>query len=121
RLEQPAAGRTTDLSAPLQRIVEVVKKRALMVLISDLLAPADALEKNLGLLTACGHEVMLFHILNPAELTFSFERAVMFHDVESGRDLFIDPATARKQYLKKLNAHIDDVRSVCQRQGIGYR
>src|SRR5213594_4086096 len=39
RLEQPAAGRTTDLSAPLQRIVEVVKKRALMVLISDLLAP----------------------------------------------------------------------------------
>src|SRR2546421_6800919 len=86
RLEQPAAGKATDLSAPLQRIVEVVKKRALMVLISDLLAPADALEKNLGLLTACGHEVMLFHILDPAELTFNFEKAVMFHDVESGRD-----------------------------------
>jgi uncharacterized protein (DUF58 family) len=121
RLEQPAAGTATDLSAPLKRIVEVVKKRALMVLISDLLAPTDALEKNLSALTACGHEVMLFHMLDPAEFTFSFDKAVMFHDVESGRDLFIDPATARKHYLKKLNAHIEAVRAVCQKLGIGYR
>src|SRR3989442_11336629 len=45
-LEKHTAGAATDLSAPLKRIVEIVKKRALMVLISDLLAPADALEKN---------------------------------------------------------------------------
>src|SRR6266540_3664895 len=51
KLEQPAAGAATDLSAPLKRIVEVVKKRALMVLISDLLAPTDTLERNLGSLT----------------------------------------------------------------------
>src|SRR3989440_4380507 len=66
RLEQPAAGKATDLSAPLQRIVEVVKKRALMVLISDLLAPIDALEKNLSALGACGHEVIVFNVLDPA-------------------------------------------------------
>jgi len=46
---------------------------------------------------------------------------VMFHDVESGRDLFIDPATARKGYLKKLDAHLAAVRSSCRRLGIGYR
>src|SRR5436309_15698348 len=68
RLEQPAGGQATDLSAPLRRIVDVVKKRALMVLISDLLAPTETLEKNLGSLVACGHEVLLFNILDPAEL-----------------------------------------------------
>ena len=121
RLEQPADGTATDLSAPLRRIVEVVKKRALMVLISDLLAPIETLEKNLGSLVACGHEVLLFHILDPAELAFRFEKAVMFHDVESDRDLFIDPVTARKEYLKKLDTHNQAVQLACQKLGIGYR
>jgi len=120
KLEQPAAGASTDLSAPLQRIVEIVRKRALMVLISDLLVPIEALEKNLGSLVACGHEVMLFNILDPAELGFNFDKAVMFQDIESGRHVFIDPATARKGYLKKLNAHIAAVQAVCQKLGIGY-
>ena len=121
RLEQPAGGQATDLSAPLQRIVDVVKKRAVMVLISDLLAPIETLERNLGSLVACGHEVLLFNLLDPTELDFRFDKAVMFHDVESGRDLFIDPATARKGYLKKLDAHLAAVRSSCRRLGIGYR
>ncbi len=114
-------GTATDLAAPLQRIVEIVKKRALMILISDLLAPIETLEKNLIALTACGHEVLLFHILDPAELAFRFEKAVMFHDVESDRDLFIDPVTARKEYLKKLDGHNQAVQLACQKLGIGYR
>jgi len=121
KLEQPAGGTATDLAAPLQRIVEIVKKRALMILISDLLAPIETLEKNLIALTACGHEVLLFHILDPAELAFRFEKAVMFHDVESDRDLFIDPVTARKEYLKKLDGHNQAVQLACQKLGIGYR
>ena len=121
KLERPAGGTATDLAAPLQRIVEIVKKRALMILISDLLAPIETLEKNLIALTACGHEVLLFHILDPAELAFRFEKAVMFHDVESDRDLFIDPVTARKEYLKKLDGHNQAVQLACQKLGIGYR
>src|SRR2546430_823567 len=121
RLEQPAGGKATDLAAPLKRIIETVKKRALMVLISDLLAPIETLEKNLTALTASGHEVLLFHILDPAELGFHFEEAVMFHDVESERLLFIDPATARKEYLKKLNVHNAAIQTACQKLGIGYR
>jgi uncharacterized protein (DUF58 family) len=120
KLEQPAAGAATDLVAPLRRIVRTVRRRALLVLISDLLAPLAELETNLTALTACGHEVLLFHLLDPAELTFTFDKAVTFHDVESGRRLFIDPVTARKEYLKRLEAHIAVVQSVCQRLGIGY-
>ena len=121
KLEQPAAGSATDLSAPLQRIVQTVKKRALLVLISDLLSPIGTLEKNLTALAACDHEVVLFHVLDPAELTFTFEKALMFHDVESGRQLFIDPATARKDYLKKFDAHNSAIKSACQGLGVSYR
>src|SRR6266704_2825518 len=64
-LEKPAAGAATDLTAPLKRIVEIVAKRGMMVFISDLLAPLEALEKNLVSLMACGHEVVLFQILDP--------------------------------------------------------
>lgn len=119
-LEQPAAGTDTDLAAPLKRIVEIVHKRGLMVLVSDLLAPIEALEKNLISLTASGHEVLLFHLLDPAELHFHFDRALMFQDVESGRDLFIDPLAARKTYLDRLAAHNATVQAVCQKLGIGY-
>ncbi len=120
-LEKPAGGKTTDLTAPLKRIVEIVRKRGLMVLITDLLAPMETLEKNLASLGACGHEVMLFHLLDPAELNFNFADAAMFRDVESGRDLYIDPSAARKEYLRKLEAHCAAARAVCEKLGISYR
>src|SRR5205809_1141849 len=59
-LEKPSVGSSTDLTAPLKRIVEIVRKRGLLVLISDLFAPISALESNLSNLRACGHEVVLF-------------------------------------------------------------
>jgi len=117
-LEKPAAGATTDLIAPLTRIVEIVKKRGLIVLISDLLAPIDQLENSLTRLSACGHEVILFHLLDPAELTFNFDKAALFLDLESGRELYIDPAAARREYLKKLQSHCASISSACQKLGI---
>ncbi len=119
-LEKPADGTATDLTAPLKRIVEIVRKRALMVLISDLLAPIETLGKNLTSLGACGHEVVLFHVLDPAELNFAFDKDALFHDIESGRDLYIDPAAARKEYLKKLGEHCAAAQAACQKLGIGY-
>lgn len=118
-LEKPADGRATSLGRPLQRIAEIVRKRGLVMLISDFLAPIDRLEPDLMALTACGHEVIVFQVLDPAERTFQFEGAAMFEDVESGRRLFIDPGAARKEYLRKLEAHGGRLRSVCQKLGIG--
>ena len=104
-LEKPAGGASTDLEAPLQRIVEIVRKRGLMLLLSDLLAPIESLEKDLGRLTAAGHEVMLFHLLDPAELHLRFDRAALFLDVETGREIYLDPHIARADYQRKLEAH----------------
>ena len=119
-LEKPASGTATDLTAPLKRIVEMVRRRSLMVFISDLLAPIETLEKNLSALRACGHEVLLFRIADPAELSFNFDKASLFFDVESGRDLYIDPALARKDYLQKLRAHQAACLAICQKLGIAH-
>ena len=119
-LEKPAGGTATDLEAPLRRIVEIVRKRGLMLLLSDLLAPIEALEKNLGRLTAAGHEVLLFHLLDPAELHLRFEQAALFLDVESGREIYLDPHLARADYRRKLDAHTAAARAICEKLGISY-
>jgi uncharacterized protein (DUF58 family) len=120
-LERPAMGRATNLSAPLRRIVEIVRKRGLMILISDLLAPTETLEQDLSALTACGHEVMLFHVLDPAELRFAFDEPVVFEDAESGRELLLDPVAARAQYMARLGAHAEAAEFICRKLGASYR
>jgi uncharacterized protein (DUF58 family) len=117
-LERPAEGRSTDLAAPLRRIVELVRKRGLVVLISDLFAPIDTLAGPLALLTASGHEVIVFQVLDPAELNFDFTTPARFEDLETGRDVFLEPAQARGNYLRRLAEHLAAVRETCQGLGI---
>ena len=117
-LEKPAEGRSTDLTAPLRRIVELVRKRGMIVLISDLLAPIERLSNALGLLTASGHEVILFQVLDPAELNFDFQTAARFEDLETGRDVFLDPALARANYVRRFTAHLEALRETCRGLGI---
>jgi len=119
-LEKPTSGKSTDLTKPLRRIVELVDKRGLMVLISDLLAPVDELENQLGQLTASGHEVIVFRVLDPREVDFDFEEALLFHDAETEKDFFIDPGAARKRYLKQFGEHGDVVQALCHKLGAHY-
>ena len=116
-LEKPAEGRATDLTAPLRRMAELVRKRGLIVLISDLLAPVAELEAPLSLLTASGHEVIVFQVLDPQELDFDFGPAARFEDLETGRDLFLEPAQAKKDYLRRLAEHLAALRGLCERLG----
>jgi len=117
-LEKPSGGRSTDLTAPLKRVAGLVRKRGLIVLLSDFMAPIERLQPDLVALAACGHEVVVFQLLDPAELSFNFTTASMFQDMESGRTVFIDPAAARKDYASKLQAHCAALRSLCQKLGI---
>ncbi len=119
-LEKPASGSSTDLATPLRRIAELVRKRSLIVLISDLLAPVDALSDALSLLTASRHEVIVFQVLDPAERTFDFDQAARFLDMETGRDLFLDPSLARADYVRRLEAHVESVRASCEGLGISH-
>lgn len=119
-LEKPAGGEATDLAGPLKRIAELARRRGLMVLLSDMLAPIETLQENLALLAAAGHEVVLFQLLDPAELNFDFDKSAQFIDLETGRDIYIDPDVARKDYVTRLNAHNEAVELACQKNGIAY-
>jgi uncharacterized protein (DUF58 family) len=119
-LERPSGGKSTNLEVPLERITSLVRKRGLVALISDFLAPLDRLEKNLQALAACGHEVSVFQVLDPAELNLGLEQPSLFEDVESGRTLYIDPAAARAGYTQKLEAHCAALRATCRRLGVSH-
>ena len=111
----------TSLQGPLQQLSEMLRRRGMVVLVSDLLAPVEQLEKQLGYLAMQGHEVALFHVMDRAEIDFTFQEAAQFHDVESGTQMFVDPAAARVGYLAKLQVHLQAVRRMCERHGVDYR
>ncbi len=119
-LERPAEGRGTDLSAPLERIANLVRKRGLMVLVSDFLAPIERLERGLLGLAACGHELTVFQIHDPAELTLNFDQASIFEDVESAGTLYIDPRVERPEYLRRFREHGEAVKAVCRKLGASH-
>ena len=83
-----------------------------------MLAPIESLQQHLAWLSARGQEVLLFQVLDPAELQFDFDQPALFTDLESGRDMYVDPRTARSGYQSKLTAHLDAIRESCGRLGI---
>jgi uncharacterized protein (DUF58 family) len=117
-LDRQTAGRSTDIARPLEQIAESVRKRGLVVLISDLLAPVEALRPKLGYLRFRGHDVVVLRVLDPAEVDFPFSSAAMFHDLESGRHLYIDPHTARAEYQRRFSEHSAQLKQVCDDLGI---
>lgn len=117
-LERAVAGTSTDLARPLEQVANTVRKRGLVVLISDLLASTDLLAARLGYLRSQGHEVVLMRVLDPAETNFAFDKPANFIDMESGRDLYIDPAAARETYRQNFNRHDEQLRRTCRELGI---
>ncbi len=117
-LERSAPGSNTDLVAALQSVASLVRKRGVVVLLSDLLAPLEGLAQALGQLRARGQEVIALRVLDPAELSFPFESASMFEDLESGRTLYVDPANARESYLAGFEEHAQGLATLCREQSV---
>jgi uncharacterized protein (DUF58 family) len=120
-LERTLAGESTDLAAPLDQIARTVRKRGLIVLVSDLLTPWDTLEQQLGQLRSLGHEVLILRVLDPGEIEFRFRDAVIFEDAETRRELYVDPAAVRGQYLARFESHAESIRRTCGELGIDLR
>jgi uncharacterized protein (DUF58 family) len=117
-LEHAPAGTATDLAAPLEQVAKTARKRGLVVLLSDLLAPLEAIETRLGYLRSRGHEVVVMRVLDPAEVDFPFQEAALFHDVESGRELYVDPQLARDRYRQRFTEHAAGLATSCNKLGI---
>jgi len=95
-------GTRSDVSKPLHQLAETMARRSMTVVISDLLdEPADVV-KGLKHLRFRGTDVIVFHVMDPAELTFPFERPARFKDMETEAELLASPAAVRKAYLHRL-------------------
>jgi uncharacterized protein (DUF58 family) len=119
-LEHAPEGRRTNLADPLRRAAELARKRGLIVLLSDLLTPLDDLERSLARLTAAGHEVVLWQTLDPNELAFAFQRPMLFQDLESRQDVYVDPPALRSEYQGRLTAHCRRAEAICRKLGAAY-
>jgi uncharacterized protein (DUF58 family) len=119
-LARETAGKSTEVGRPLEQIAESVRKRGLVVLVSDLLVPVAAVLTRLGYLRSRGHDVLVLRVLDPAELGFSFGAAAMFQDLESGRRLYIDPSAARDEYRRRFAQHAAQLKQGCVELGVDF-
>jgi len=119
-LERSLAGKSTSLGEPLRRAADLARKRSMIVLISDLLAPIEELERHMGRLAAAGHEVVIFQTLDPNELALEFPRATRLQDAESQTEFYIDPEAARVDYQRRLQQHCDAVERICRSLGFDF-
>jgi uncharacterized protein (DUF58 family) len=101
---QPA--RPGNLRVPLHKMAEHFGRRGVLVVISDFYEEPDAIVEALGPLRFRGNDLVVFHLLDPAELEFDFQDASAFEDLESGEQIPVVPEALREQYREMVKGHI---------------
>jgi uncharacterized protein (DUF58 family) len=119
-LERLQLGTQTDVAKPLRDLAEAIHKRGLVILISDLLDDIDRVIDGLKQFRYRGTEVIVFHLLDPAELRFPFEQAARFRDMETQVEVLAVPNDVRKQYLEAITELIERYKRELRSAGIDY-
>jgi uncharacterized protein (DUF58 family) len=96
-----------SLRAPLHKMAEHFGRRGLLILISDLYEEPDEVVEAIGPLRFRGNDLAVFHVLDPAELDFSFREPSAFEDLESGDQIPIVPDALAEQYKALVQAHVN--------------
>ncbi len=120
RLEATSPAGRTDLPAALHRLAERLKRRGLIVLISDLYGRPEEIVRALHHFRHRRHEVIVFHVLDRAEIDFPFRDVAAFRDLETNRRVQVDPAYVREVYLTQMRAFIETFRRACAEARIDY-
>jgi uncharacterized protein (DUF58 family) len=120
RLEGISAGEKTDVAETLHKLANRFKRRCLIVLISDLYDEAEEVMRALHHFRHRRHEVILFHVLDKAEIEFPFRETSAFHDLETKERIQVDPAYVRKQYMAQMEEFIENYRRACAEAQIDY-
>ncbi len=110
----------TVLERTLREVLSRARRKGVVVLASDLLAPVAPLVDVLGILAARGHAVMLLHVLSQEERTFPFQGTVVFRSEESGESALLDARALRRRYLQAVEGFVGQVRSACHDARVFY-
>ncbi len=110
----------TNVGAILHDFAHRMSRRGFVVLFSDLFDNTDEYVEGLNHLRFRGHNVILFHLLDPYELEFPLNGMWKFVGLEGEGEIITEPARVRKNYFKELEAFINKIKTACNRAEIDY-
>jgi uncharacterized protein (DUF58 family) len=111
----------TDVPSSLRGVVRKLKRRGLVVLISDLIDDPVETLKSIRLLAGHRHDVLVFHVQDATEMEFSFEGPALFRDLETGEEMEIDPSSLRAAYQEQMRDLCGFYRKGLAELGIDYQ
>lgn len=110
----------TDFRQSVNQLASMLKTKSLVMIFSDLLIDQDAMLDAVYRLKHGGHDVILFHILDEAEVNFPFRGVFKMRDPETDEELKIDADGYRKGYVEQIQEYRDELNRHCTRSGIDY-
>jgi len=119
-LHRAEARRLGELRMPILKATESLRRKGILVLISDFYEEVEDVLRAVRALQAPGHDVMVFHVLDPAELEFPFQGAANFRDMEKGEELPLVPEKLRDGYRGLLSAHVEALQDRFTAGGVDY-
>jgi uncharacterized protein (DUF58 family) len=120
QLNNTTASNQTDAAVAFHELAERIKRRGLIIVISDLLDDPDKLLLGLKHFRHRQHEVIVFQILDPFERSFEYKAEARFRDMETGREVLTDPWQVRKEYIRRLDEYIARISRACRDSKIDY-
>ena len=114
-----APGGSASIGEALRRAATILKRRGLLIVLSDLYEDDEAIGQ-IRRLARMGHDVIVIHTLSRAETTLDVGGAAEFVDLESGNRLTVQPSAARDSYLAAFNEWLENVEQQLRREGIDY-
>jgi uncharacterized protein (DUF58 family) len=114
------AGRKTATGAIFHDLAERLKKRGVVIVLSDLFDDLAPMIAGLKHFRHRRHEVILFHVLDPAELDFPFRQPTLFKGLEGWPDLLADPRSLGQAYLREFGNYLKEIRQGCRALRIDY-
>ena len=109
-----------QLAPPMRKLAEHFSRKGLLVLISDLYEDPQAVLEAVAPLRFRGHDMIVFHVLDPAEVEFNYDQASAFEDLESGEQIPVVPEALAEQYRALIKEHSDTLRSKFSELRIDY-
>lgn len=110
----------TEVAQNLRRVGAMVRHKCLLMLFSDLLTEQQPVLDAIKMLRFAGHDVIVFHVLDEAEVSFPFDGMCDLLEPESGRNLLVDAAGVRSDYLQALRELRDEYRKQCLSVGADF-
>jgi uncharacterized protein (DUF58 family) len=120
-LADPGSGQGTDVAGALTQAGKLIKRRGMVVLVSDLLLDPKEVSDTIHALRSQGHDVTILHLFDPAERTFDIPSGEsLFVDPEKGDSIALTPAEVREMYAETVAAAIDEWRAYFASAGAFY-